>query len=112
MLLENGADPNLKEDYSVGSETPMFKAVENNSYEVKTVLNQIVKLLLDYGADPGVTNRGGLNSLHLAKSGFLEICMLLISRGLDPNIRDDFGIMLRIGLKGINLQSYFSIYLM
>ena len=35
MLLENGADPNLKEDYSVGSETPIFKAVENNSYEVK-----------------------------------------------------------------------------
>ena len=48
--------------------------------------------MIDYGADPGVTNRAGFNSLHLsAKCGFLEICMLLISRGLDPNIRDEFG---------------------
>ena len=36
MLLENGADPNAKEDYSVGSETPIIKAVELNSYEVNS----------------------------------------------------------------------------
>jgi ankyrin repeat protein len=85
LLLENGADPNVKESHNVGGETPIFKAVENNSYEV-------VKLLLDYGADPGIYNKGGLNSLHIAaKNGFLEVCLLLISRGLDPNMRDEFG---------------------
>jgi len=85
LLLENGADPNVKESYSVGSETPIFKAVENNSYE-------IVRSLLDYGADPSVINKSGLNSLHVAaKNGFIEICLLLISRGLDPNLRDELG---------------------
>ncbi len=49
-------------------------------------------MLLDYGADPTAKNSTGLNSLHLsAKNGNLEICLLLISRGCDPNIRDDFG---------------------
>ena len=76
MLLESGADPNVKEDFTVGNETPIFKAVENNSYE-------IVKILLDYGADPSVLNKSGMNCLHIAaKNGFLEISVLLISRGL------------------------------
>ena len=49
-------------------------------------------MLLDYGADPSILNKGGLNSLHIAaKNGFLEICIMLMSRGLDPNIRDEFG---------------------
>ena len=34
----------------------------------------------------------GLTGLHLAaKEGFLEICLLLLSRGCDKDIRDKFG---------------------
>jgi ankyrin repeat protein len=48
--------------------------------------------LLDFGADPTTRNSLGLSCLHIAaKAGSLEICLLLIARGCDPNIRDDFG---------------------
>ena len=49
-------------------------------------------MLLDYGADPTSKNSTGMNPLHLsAKNGNFEISLLLITRGCDPNIRDDFG---------------------
>jgi len=49
-------------------------------------------MLLDYGADPTARNSTGMNPLHMAaKNGNLEVCLLLITRGCDANIRDDFG---------------------
>jgi ankyrin repeat protein len=85
LLLDFGADPNSRKEFSLGYETPLLIAAENNYLE-------IAKLLLDFGADPTAKNSSGLNCLHLAaKSGCLEMCILLISRGCDQNIRDDFG---------------------
>ena len=67
-------------------------ACESNYYEVKILINQIAKLLLDYGADPTIKDSTGLSCLHLAaKEGYLEICLLLISRGCDKDLRDVFG---------------------
>jgi ankyrin repeat protein len=85
LLLDFGANPNSRREYSVGYETPLLIASEFNYF-------RICEMLLDYGADPTAKNSTGMNSLHLAaKYGNLEICLLLITRGCDPNIRDDFG---------------------
>jgi ankyrin repeat protein len=85
LLLDFGADPNSRKEYSLGYETPLLIACENNYFE-------IAKLLIDYGADPTAKGSSGLTCIHLAaKNGCLELCLLLISRGCDPNIRDDFG---------------------
>lgn len=84
-MLDFGADPNCRREYSIGYETPLLIAAEFSYYK-------ICELLLDYGADPTAKNSTGLNPLHLAaKNGNIEICLLLISRGCDSNIRDDFG---------------------
>ncbi len=56
------------------------------------LFTQISRLLLDFGADPTSKNSKGLTCLHLAaKYGCLEIALLLIARGCDINIRDDYG---------------------
>jgi len=84
-LLDFGANPNSRREYSVGHETPLLIAAEFNYFK-------ICEMLLDFGADPTAKNSTGMNPLHLsAKNGNLEISLLLISRGCDPNIRDDFG---------------------
>lgn len=85
LLLDFGANPNCRKEFSVGYETPLLIACESNYFE-------IAKLLLDFGADPTAKNSAGLNPLHLAaKNGCLELCLLLITRGCDMNIRDDQG---------------------
>ncbi len=84
-MLDFGANPNCRREYSIGHETPLLIAAEFNYYKIS-------EMLLDYGADPTAKNSTGMNPLHLsAKNGNLEISLLLISRGCDPNIRDDFG---------------------
>jgi len=53
---------------------------------------EVVKLLLEHGADPNVKNRDGKTPLHNAASeGHLEVVKLLLERGADPNVKDDDG---------------------
>lgn len=85
LLLEFGADADARKAFNCGHETALLIASEFNYFE-------IAKWLLDFGADPSAKNSAGLSCLHLAaKSGCLEMCLLLVSRGCDANIRDDFG---------------------
>lgn len=85
LLLDFGADPNSRKEFSLSYDTPLSIACELNYFE-------IAKLLLDYGADPTTKVKNGLCCIHLAaKNGCLEICLLLAARGCDPNIRDEFG---------------------
>ena len=85
LLLDYGANPNVKTEYQAGQETPLMIAAVNNYYEIG-------KLLLDYGADPTQRNSQGLTCLHLATmNGSVELALLMIARGCDPTIRDNFG---------------------
>jgi ankyrin repeat protein len=85
LLLDYGANPNLKTEWRVGWETPLMIACINNYYEV-------AKLLLDYGADPTEKNNQNLPCLHLAAmNGCMEICLLLVNRGCDVTMRDGYG---------------------
>ena len=52
----------------------------------------IVKILLDYGADPNQYSRSRVTALHLAaKHGYGDIIELLITRGADVNRIDSWG---------------------
>jgi ankyrin repeat protein len=85
LLLDYGANPNVKTEWRVGGETPLMIACINNYYEIG-------KLLLDYGADPTEKNTQGLPCLHLAcMNGSIELAMLLVSRGCDITMRDGYG---------------------
>lgn len=76
ILLENGADPNLKGDF-LGHRTPLDLAVE---YEKE----HIIKMLLDYGADPNLKNHLDDTSLHLASTE--NIAKMLLEKGADLHI--------------------------
>ena len=85
LLLDYGANPNVKTEWRLGNETPLMIACINNYYEIG-------KLLLDYGADPTGSNSQGFPCLHLAcMNGSVELALLMIARGCDPTMRDGFG---------------------
>jgi ankyrin repeat protein len=53
---------------------------------------KIVKLLLDYGADPNIREQGGFAPLHAAaQNGDEEMIRMLLFRGADLNIASDNG---------------------
>jgi hypothetical protein len=73
ILIAAGADPNVP--HTEGGSTPLHYAILTNHVE-------IVKLLLEHGADVKARYRGGSTALHLAAGrGHTEIGRLLISKG-------------------------------
>ena len=83
LLLNQGADPNTKNEY--GS-APLHEASWDGYKE-------IVELLLKYGADPNAKNEYGVYSpLHVASSkGYKETVELLLNYGADPNAKNEYG---------------------
>ncbi len=83
ILLEYGADPNLKEnleksDVSLTRDSPLHYAVP---------FAPVVQLLLSAGANPDITSDMRLTPLHIAvdHEDTLEV---LLNAGADPEIRD------------------------
>ncbi|MEC5030653.1 MAG: ankyrin repeat domain-containing protein [Oscillatoria sp. PMC 1051.18] len=65
--------------------TPLIIAVESKE-------TQIVKLLLEAGANPNLSEKdtGGTPLIYAAITGSLEIINLLLKFGADRNIRDNY----------------------
>jgi len=63
LLIAAGADVNARGGGD--GRTPLMYAASNGNMESERVL-ETVRMLLDAGADPGVSNRDGLTALHLA----------------------------------------------
>ena len=101
MLLDIGADPNLRLFHDDRGRTPLFQAVMNEfagsdgycePYLDNECLNStfdLMQLLLDYGADPNGKQIGGETTLHKAVSLGEAYVRLLSSRGADVNARND-----------------------
>ena len=83
LLLEKGADINLKND---SGETPLHIAVKKEAKE-------IVLILLNYGVDTEIRDKKGQTALHAALSGWKneEILALLIEKKVDIEARDSLG---------------------
>lgn len=97
-LLKHGADPNIAPDavelddsaHGVHNGTALAMAAENGQFE-------LMKLLVEKGADVNVKNSLGYTPLHecagsVAKLPDLELPRLLLKHGADPNARGgEFG---------------------
>jgi ankyrin repeat protein len=71
ILLERGADVNAKD---IEGCTPLFRACEKMFCDVKTI-----QLLIDYGADPSITNKEGQPTFDLTGASFGEVKLILES---------------------------------
>jgi ankyrin repeat protein len=108
-LLAHKADPNIRlvqehpaatgNEVSLGGATALILAAEVNNYDV-------VKALLDAGADPKVTTDAGHNALHMAAGGGTDVqrmrspeeralaiktVQLLVDRGIGVDDTGQFG---------------------
>ena len=82
-LLDSGVNPNIRQYFS--DDSPLISA----SFDGHT---EIVKFLLERGADPNIiTNNGFTSLIHASVQGHTEIVRLLLENGADPNIRDRYG---------------------
>ena len=86
MLLEQGADVNMKESFEIGAYIPLIHSVKGNHL-------QITELLLAHGSDPNETDTGGLTPLHYCGrlADHESMARLLLSKGADPNRLDKDG---------------------
>ncbi|EKD69022.1 MAG: hypothetical protein ACD_47C00305G0001, partial [uncultured bacterium] len=75
MLIEKGADLNVRSDYGNAADQIIILAVERK-------LPQFVKILADHGADLNRLNIFGYNALHhVAKTGNVEMIEVLLKMG-------------------------------
>lgn len=83
-MLDDGIDPNYLDDENW---TALYFGSFHRHYD-------IVKILLEYGADPNIQNEVGRAPLHVAVSngyrGDLSIVKLLLKKEADPNVLDQW----------------------
>ena len=79
-LLRRGTPPDIRDG---NRSTPLMVAAQHGSAEM-------VKMLLEHGADPRAVNERGVTAL-LWGARDVEKVQLLLDRGADPNARSELG---------------------
>ena len=80
VLLEAGADPNLKDKYG---KTALIWASAAEGH------TEVVKVLLEAGADPNLKDEDGITALMGASTGgYTEVVKVLLEAGADPNLKE------------------------
>ena len=90
LLLERGADAN---EHARGfNGVAPINAAAANEPKPNEVCTEIVRLLLDAGADAAAAQGGGSTALHsAAMTRNAELVRLLVARGVDPDAATDDG---------------------
>ncbi len=85
LLLEHGANPNVRQDGEHSTNTPLKIAVTYQG-------DDVIPLLLEHGADPEFAGEGGRSTaLSVAiRNGSVRSMELLLDAGGDPNRVDNF----------------------
>ena len=85
LLLEYGADPNIWQDVSHFTSTPLDVAIMYQG-------DDVVRLLLEHGADPEFAGDGEQSkTLSVGiRNGSLQTMRMLLDAGADPNRVDNF----------------------
>jgi ankyrin repeat protein len=88
VLLEHHADVNLK---SITGKTPLYRLISSVSSQEGKVVD-IVRRLVEYGADPNIRDYDDSTALHQASfHGSLEAARLLLSYGAKLDGKDSRG---------------------
>lgn len=86
-LLDLGADVHLAS--RSGGFTPLHSAIADDG---DAAVKDIVRMLLERGADPNARSGSGATPLHTAAfTGNVPVVRMLLTAGADPEIRDDAG---------------------
>jgi ankyrin repeat protein len=80
-LLKKSTDPNGKDNLG---NTALYWACKAENYQP-----ELIKLLLDHGANPNLQNKEGITAL-MAAVGKMELTRLLIEKGANAKLKDDF----------------------
>ena len=89
VLLEHNTDINLRDTYG---DTPLQDTLSHVHSSPEGEEVEIVRQLLDHGADPNIPDRGYSTLLHRASySGWLEIARLLLRYGAKVDEMDGAG---------------------
>jgi ankyrin repeat protein len=90
LLLDRGAEAKVHARGFNGV-APINAAAANNM-KPNDVCTEIVRVLLDHGADASATQGGGATALHTAAfTRNAELAHLLVAAGADPDARTDDG---------------------
>jgi ankyrin repeat protein len=84
LLLEHGADPNVKDFYGKTLLVALCEAGADRDAET-------IRLLLEHGADPNMRGENGtplLYAINMGPHGSAEIARLLLDHGANPDARD------------------------
>ena len=92
-LLDYGADPNVKTSEEDDGNSPLHLVMcsrsSSESGEPLPIDEEIVALLIEYGADPMATNVHGMTPLHSAMEHCNpDVVLILLESGADPNAKD------------------------
>ena len=78
ILLEAKANPNIKENKEIGSNSPMHMCAERG-------MIKIMEMFFDEGGDITETNNSGFTCLHIAaREGHTDMVKWLLLKGKQP----------------------------
>ena len=83
ILLENGANPNFLTE---NMNTALMYAVNKSYINKNTRTRDIIKILLDYGADINIKNKKGYTAMDMANAKGNDLGKLLINKNKDEVI--------------------------